>query len=142
MHLPSYGPLQEAAKGRPMPGPSLVLAAENVLMALMWRLNGLEAEDSSPPSASAIASLGKAAAAFGNHLDHVAAAEESVPVHDAITRVQADFFLVFSAEKLKASHCSRHHSLYHNSLVGCKMLFACTVLSPIITSSLQQKFQN
>lgn len=94
-----------------MPGPSLVLAAENMLMALMWHLNELEAEDSASPSASAIASLGTAAAAFGRHLDHVAMAEEAVPVQDAITRVQADFFLVFSAEKLKVSSCSRHRIL-------------------------------
>jgi hypothetical protein len=92
---------QAAAKGRPLPGPVLVMAAENMLMALMWRLSALEGAGAASPSASAVASLGKGVEALAGHLDHIALAEDSAPVQDAITRVQADLFFVFSAEKLK-----------------------------------------
>ncbi len=88
-------------KGRPLPGPILVMAAENMLMALMWRLSALEADGAGPPSASAVASLGKVVDALAGHLDDIALAEDSKPVKDALTRVQADLFFVFSAEKLK-----------------------------------------
>lgn len=116
-----YG--QEAAKGRRLPEASLVMAVENALMALMWRLNALEAADAAKsPSASSVASLGRAATSFGRQLDHMGAAEDSEPVLDAITRVQADFFLVFSAEKLKVplalhllSLCWRHAAFAQNA---------------------------
>ena len=97
---------QDAAKGRPLPLSILALALDNTFLSLAWRIHALEGAAS--PSAAAAAALGKAAASFGAQLDQIGAVEAGAQaLQEAIARTQADLFIIFSADKLKAGldHC-------------------------------------
>lgn len=92
-----------------------MLALENAMLALTWRLAALEQQAS--PARAAAAALGRDAASFGARLHQIGAhAETRFPcrgacdaVADAPTRAQADLFLLFSAEKLQvgSKRCSQ-----------------------------------
>ena len=89
---------QDAVKGRPLPCSILLSALENAFLALAWRLHALE-QQAAPP-AKAAAEVGKAAASLGAQLDQIGASSGALP-EEALLRLQADFFVLFSAEKLK-----------------------------------------
>ena len=92
--------IQDAAKGRPLPTSILLSALDNTFLALAWRLSALEQQAS--PAASAAAALGKAAASFGAQLVQIEdEQEDSEALSEALLRLQADLFVVFSSEKLK-----------------------------------------
>ena len=108
--------LQEAAKGRAVPGSCLKLAIVSVQLLLMWSLRNLE-EQSSSPSSTAMTALSKAVASFGGQLDAIGAAEDDEDVQRTIQRTQSNLFLVFSLRKLKV----RAPAMHRDSDSPCKL---------------------
>ena len=98
--------LQAATKRTLLPSSIMVLALDNAMLALTWRLAAMEQQPS--PSRAAAVALGRAVEDFAARLDHIGTivapfcpAGACEIVADAVMRAQADLFLLFSEQKLK-----------------------------------------